>query len=114
MRLTIAIVFGVVLSVFLVAQIIAHYTKHPIPSIVSFNPQKVQAQLVRRLALLHASKEQVTKTSLQFKSLLHKSLNEYSKKHQVLIVDSQLLLAGGTDITEVMFKELTRMMRKAV
>lgn len=112
MRLTISIVFSVVLSVFLVAQIIAHQVKHPVNSIVGFNPQKGQSQLVRQLALHHASNAQITKTSLQFKALLQKTLKEYSKRHHVLIVDSQLLLAGGTDITEAVLTQLAYTMRK--
>jgi len=82
-------------------------------TVVCFDMQKIQGQFIRQLAVHKATDAQVTQATLQFKSILQKTLTTYSKKHGVLILDSKFLLAGGVDVTELVAKELAVAMRKS-
>lgn len=81
-------------------------------TVVCFDRQTIQAQFIHQLAQLKATENQVAKASLRFKSLLQKTLQHYSQTNKVIIVDSQLLLAGGIDVTKSIAKELAFAMRK--
>jgi type-F conjugative transfer system protein TrbI len=82
------------------------------PKIVSFDKQKIKAQFIRQLAQHKASKSQALKASAHFKASLEQSLNQYSLKHQVVIIDKPGILAGTKDVTEIISEELAALMRR--
>lgn len=80
-------------------------------SVVSFDARKINGQFIRQLALHKATEDQVVRASLQFKTLLGKTVKSYSQKHHVVILDSTVLVAGGHDVTDAIAKELANAMR---
>jgi type-F conjugative transfer system protein TrbI len=81
-------------------------------SIVYFDKEAIQAQFIRQLAETKATDEKVTKVSEQFNASLNFLLSHYAKRHQVTILNRQMVLAGGQDITAEVAKDISASMRK--
>jgi len=111
MRVTVVIVLGLILSCLIVAQLIAFQAYQAKYSVASFDKQRLQGQFINQLALRRLPDEQVAKTSLRFKTLLQKTLDDYSKAHHLILVDRQLTLAGGLDVTEAISRKLKQAIR---
>lgn len=109
MRLTVPLVIVFSVSILMIVQIMVLHAK---TTVVSFDKRKVQGQLIRQLAEHHASKAQVSKASLKFKTVLQKTLALYSKANHALIVDRQFVLVGGVDVTDAVAKQLAQAMRE--
>lgn len=80
--------------------------------VVVFDSEAIKGQLIRQLAELHASDEQVRRATEQFKNKLHQVLTRYANRHQVMVVDASMRLAGGLDATQDIANELSRLMRE--
>jgi conjugal transfer pilin signal peptidase TrbI len=80
--------------------------------VVLFDNQAIQGQLIRQLAQHQASEEQVARISYHFKGALNQILKEYALRHDAVILERPSVLAGGTDITNEISNELSRVMGK--
>ncbi|STX55691.1 F pilus extension/retraction protein TrbI Inner membrane protein [Legionella beliardensis] len=89
------------------------YTLKPSERIAFFNKEAVYGQLIRQLAERKATEAQVAQTTRRFHAVLSQTLAHYTKRHQVVILDQKLVLAGGLDVTTEVTAELSQAMRKA-
>ncbi|KTD47795.1 TrbI F-type domain-containing protein [Legionella quateirensis] len=110
MRLIQVVVMCLAATMFIVCGL---WLKSPKNTVVCFDIQKIQGQFIRQLAAHNASETQVTRSTLQFKSLLQKTLQNYSQKNKIIVLDSKFHLAGGIDVTEAIANELAFAMSKS-
>lgn len=80
-------------------------------TVVLFDIQKIQGQFIQQLALHKASDAQVANASIQFKTVLQKTLRAYSQKQNVIILEKKMVLAGGYDVTNEVADQLAQAMR---
>lgn len=71
----------------------------------------MRGQLIRQLAELKATDEQVARTTRRFNDSLNTVLAHYAKRHQVVVLDQKSTVAGGTDITHEIANQLSVVMR---
>lgn len=86
----------------------------PRTQVVLFDSHRVHAQLIRQLALHQATDAQIAKASQKLKKILPKVINGYALKHHVLIIEKQLVLSDGVDVTSQLMNELSKTMRSSV
>lgn len=84
------------------------------PVVVTFDATRVRGLFIRQLANQPLTEAQIKKVSLRYKQQLEKTLSTYSANHQVVIVDSKQVLAGGVDVTDRLMQELSLSMKGAV
>ena len=82
------------------------------PQMVSFKQDKIYQPFVLQLSKLHLSDAILEKKTQEFKQNLNLSLAEYAKKHQVVIVEQKLVLAGALDISDEILKLMSKRVQK--
>lgn len=80
--------------------------------VVYFNVSAIKANLIHQLAIHQASDEQVNATTQRFRKNLEEVLHQYARRHDVMIIDSQFVIAGGKDVTSQITKDLSLAMRE--
>lgn len=108
MRL-IHLVFALCLGFLLVG--IAIYCIKPKTEVVLFDTETIKGRLIRQLAEHQANDAQIRSATNKFNVSLSAVLIDYAKRHGVVVINKNMALAGGEDVTEQIASELSRAMR---
>jgi conjugal transfer pilin signal peptidase TrbI len=82
-------------------------------TVVFFDKEATQGQLIRQLAERRATNEQVAQVIHRFNDALNHALARYGRRHHAIILDKKNVLAGGEDITPEIVNELSDVLRYA-
>lgn len=83
------------------------------PHIVTYDSQHTIHLFSEQMATRPLSEEQREALSKRFSQVLAKTLHDYAKGHQAIIVKPTLIIAGGQDITSDIEHQLSTNMKEA-
>jgi len=98
-------------ATFLIAGV-AVYCLKPKVCVVLFDAETIKGRLIRQLAEYHATDAQVSSATKKFNDSLSAVLTHYAKRYGVVVINRNMALAGGEDVTEQIASELSRAMRE--
>lgn len=87
------------------------YYHQPQSQIVLFDENIIKSRLIRQLAEHKASLLQVNIATKKFNAALNLVLKKYALNHRVIILNKNMTLAGGKDITTQIAKDVSLAMR---
>lgn len=90
---------------------VAVYCLKPKACVVLFDAEIIKGRLIRQLAERKATDAQVSSATKKFNDSLSTVLTHYAKQHRVVVINRNMALAGGEDVTEQIANELSRAMR---
>ncbi|HHX2613444.1 TPA: TrbI F-type domain-containing protein [Legionella pneumophila] len=101
---------GAIAATVLIAGV-AVYCIKPKACVVLFDAEIIKGRLVRQLAERKATDAQVSSATKKFNDSLSTVLTRYAKRYGVVVINKNMVLAGGEDVTEQIASELSRAMR---
>lgn len=90
----------------------AVYCIKPKTHVVLFDAETIKGRLIRQLAERKATDTQVSSATKKFNDSLSAVLTHYAKRYGVVVINRNMALAGGEDVTEQIASELSRAMRE--
>ena len=90
---------------------IACYCLKPKAEVVLFDAETIKGRLIRQLAEHKASDLQVNMATKKFNDALSSVLKKYAMHHGVVVINKNIALAGGKDVTAQITSELSDAMR---
>lgn len=97
-------------ATFLIAGV-AVYCIKPKACVVLFDAGIIKGRLIRQLAERKATDAQVSSATKKFNDSLITVLTRYAKRYGVVVINKNVALAGGEDVTEKIASELSQAMR---
>lgn len=91
----------------------AFYASYPKTYVVLFDNDALKGTLIRQLAERNATDAQVTSATKKFNDSLTAVLTHYAKRYGVVVINKNIALAGGEDVTEQIASELSHAMSVA-
>lgn len=101
---------GAIAATVLIAGV-AVYCIKPKACVVLFDAEIIKGRLIRQLAERKATDAQVSSATKKFNDSLSTVLTRYAKRCGVVVINKNMVLAGGEDVTEQIASELSRAMR---
>ena len=101
---------GAIAATVLIAGV-AVYCIKPKACVVLFDAEIIKGRLIRQLAERKATDAQVSSATKKFNDSLSTVLTRYAKRYGVVVINKNMVLAGGKDVTEQIASELSRAMR---
>ncbi|HAU9810776.1 TPA: type-F conjugative transfer system protein TrbI [Legionella pneumophila] len=89
---------------------VAVYCLKPKACVVLFDAETIKGRLIRQLAERKATDAQVISATKKFNDSLSAVLTHYAKRYGVVVINRNMVLAGGEDVTEQIASELSRAM----
>lgn len=99
-----------IVATFLIAGV-AVYCIKPKACVVLFDAEIIKGRLIRQLAERKATDAQVSSATKKFNDSLITVLTRYAKRYGVVVINKNVALAGGEDVTEQIASELSHAMR---
>lgn len=97
-------------ATFLIAGVVVYCIK-PKACVVLFDAEIIKGRLIRQLAERKATDAQVSSATKKFNDSLITVLTRYAKRYGVVVINKNVALAGGEDVTEQIASELSHAMR---